>query len=392
MQPSVCSSASSIMVEPTVLFITTGLSAGGAEQSLIRLLSGLRGGPVRPALASLRSGGSLADAAAALDLPFMELDMEKGGTERVAGTIRLVRFARAFRPDILQGWMYHGNAAASLTSLAMPGSRVFWAVRQSLGAPETEHAGTSRLIRRSVHLHRRPEIIVYNSAVAARDHEELGYPEHRRMVIPNGFDTDRFRPDPDARDQVRKELGLSRDTRLIGMVARHHPVKDHAGFLKAAAVLAGAEPDVHYLLTGAGVTDDNRELSDQVRSLDLTSRCHLLGERNDIPAVTAALDIAALTSISEGFPNVIGEAMACGVPVAATCAGEVPELLDGIGTVVPCGDPDRMAAAWRGLLEMPAERRRSLADAGRARIQDRFGITRMISSFEKLYQAPGSGG
>jgi glycosyltransferase involved in cell wall biosynthesis len=392
MQPSACWPVWSIMVEPTVLFIATGLGAGGAEQALIRLLRGLGNGPVRPALAALRSGGSLATEAAGLDLPFMELDMEQGGAERAAGMIRLVRFARAVRPDILQGWMYHGNAAASLTGLAMPGSRVFWSIRQSLEAPETEQTGTSRLIHRAVHLRRRPERIVYNSSAAALQHEELGYPEHCRQVIPNGFNTERFRPDPEARNRIRDELGLPRDTILIGMVARYHPVKDHDGFLRAAALLARLQPGVHFLLAGAGACDDNRELLDQVHSRDLAGRCHLLGERDDIPAVTAALDVATLTSLSEGFPNVIGEAMACGVPVAATSAGETPEILAGIGTVVPCGDPEGMAASWSELLDMPEEARRTLGDAGRARIQDRYGLTRMISSFEKLYQSPESGG
>jgi glycosyltransferase involved in cell wall biosynthesis len=380
------------MIEPTVLFITTGLDAGGAEQALIGLLRGLGKGPVRAALATLRTGGSLAAEAAGLDLPFIELDMEQGGAERAGGMIRLVRFARAFRPDIVQGWMYHGNAAASLSGLAMPGSRVFWSVRQSLGAPETEQAGTSRLIQRAVHLRRRPETIVYNSGAAALEHEELGYPAHCRMVIPNGFDTTRFRPDPDARDRIRTELGLPRNTDLIGMVARHHPVKDHGGFLRAAALLAEREPEVHYLLAGAGVSSDNRELVDDVHALGLDGCCHLLGERADIPAITAALDVAALTSLSEGFPNVIGEAMACGVPVAATSAGETSEMLAGIGSVVPCGDPESMAAAWKEILDMPAEARRTLGDAGRAKIQDRYGMSRMITSFENLYRSPESGG
>jgi len=380
------------MTEPKVLFIATGLSAGGAEQALIRLLTGLQDGPVRSALAVLRSGGSLREDAAGLDLPFMELDMEKGAAEQAAGMIRLVRFARAVRPDILQGWMYHGNAAASLTGLAMPGSRVFWSVRQSLGAPQTEQSGTTRLIRRAVHLRRRPERIVYNSGVAALHHEKLGYPENCRTVIPNGFDDHRFQPDLAARDLIRKELDLPKDTPLIGMVARYHPVKDHDGFLKAAALLAGRAPDVRFLLIGSGVNGDNEELLDRIRSLDLSNRCHLLGERDDIPAVTAALDVATLTSLSEGFPNVIGEAMTCGVPVVATSVGETPELLDGIGTVVPCGDPASMAASWGELLELSVERRRSLGAAGRSRIQDRYSLARMISLFEKLYESPEAGG
>jgi glycosyltransferase involved in cell wall biosynthesis len=288
--------------------------------------------------------------------------------------------------------MYHGNAAASLTGLALPGSRVFWSVRQSLGAPETEQDGTSRLIRRSVHLRRRPEKIVYNSRAAASHHEELGYPGHCRVVIPNGFNIERFRPDPEARVRIRNELGLPGDTFLVGMVARYHPVKNHDMFLQAAVQVGNQVSGCHFLLAGDGTGGDNRELADQVQSLGLHNRCHLLGERDDIPAVTAALDVATLTSLSEGFPNVIGEAMACGVPVAATSAGESPEMLAGIGTVVPCGDPESMAAAWRSLLDMPVENRRKLGAAGRARIEDRYGMARMITSFENLYQLPESGG
>jgi glycosyltransferase involved in cell wall biosynthesis len=380
------------MDERTVLFVTTGLDGGGAEQTLLRLLQGLREGPVRPALASLRGGGSLAEDAAGLGLPFMELDMEPRFLTGAGGMVRLVRFARAVRPDILQGWMYHGNAAASLTALTLPYSRLFWSIRQSLGAPETEQPGTSRLIRRGKWIRRRPETIVYNSRTAAKDHEKAGYPEPCRVVIPNGFDTDRFRPDRNAREQVREELRLSRDDILIGMVARYHPVKDHAGFLRAAALLADRRPDVQFLLAGEGVTGDNQEIGNLVRSLNLHGRCHLLGERDDIHRVTAALDLAALTSLSEGFPNVIGEAMACGVPVVATEAGDTGELLDGIGIVVPCGDPERMAVSWQQLLELPKDRRQALCDAGRNRILDRFSTVRMVSAFENLYLSADSGG
>ena len=373
------------MTERRVLFVTTGLSAGGAEAVLLRLLDRLRGGPVAPALVSLRSGGALRDQALALELPFLELGMETGAGKKAAGLFRLAGFARSLDADILQGWMYHGNIAASLSSLMVDGSQAAWSVRQALGALSTEQDATVRLIRRAVAVRRRPRRIIYNSEAAARDHEKLGYLPERKVIIPNGFDLDVFKPDRFARRRLLNELELPEATLLVGMIARYHPVKDHAGFLAAAALLASVRKNVHFVLAGEGVTQDNRELTDLVATNYLAERCHLLGRRDDVPSLTAALDLATLTSLSEGFPNVLGEALACEVPCVGTDVGASGTLLDRVGVVVPCRDPEALTAAWEKYLGMTPDNRRRTGAAGREVIRTRYSLDRMVTAFEDLY-------
>jgi len=373
------------MAERTVLFVTTGLDAGGAEAVLLRLLDRLRGGPVAPALASLRSGGVLRDQAIALNIPFLELGMESGAGRKAAAPFRLAGFARSAGAEILQGWMYHGNIAASFSSLMVSGSQVSWSVRQSLGALSTEKEATVRVIRRAMSVRRRPVKIVYNSETSARDHEQLGYAADRRMIIPNGFDLERFQPDSLAGRRLRAELQIPESTLLVGMIARHHPVKDHKGFFAAAERLGATRKDVHFILAGEGVTPDNQELAGLVAGHGLADRCHLLGRRDDIPSLTAALDLATLTSLSEGFPNVLGEAMACGVPCVGTDVGDTDKLLNETGGVVPCRDPQALVAAWERFLAMTPEQRQQVGVNSRATIRSRYSLDRMVAAFEDLY-------
>jgi glycosyltransferase involved in cell wall biosynthesis len=130
---------------------------------------------------------------------------------------------------------------------------------------------------------------------------------------------------------------------------------------------------------------DNQELANLIARHGLADRCHLLGRRDDLSALTPALDLATLTSLSEGFPNVLGEALACGVPCVATDVGDSGVLLDEAGEVVPCGDPQALVAAWERFLAMTPEQRRQVGAKGRATIRSRYSLDRMVTAFEDLY-------
>ena len=214
-----------------------------------------------------------------------------------------------------------------------------------------------------------------------------GFAAEKLVIIPNGFDLDRFRPDPAARDQVRRQLGLAPDTPLVGLVARYDPMKDHATFLHAAALLARERAEVHFVLCGERVDGGNAALVAQVVSLGLTQRCHLLGPRRDVPRIDAALDVAASSSISEAFPLAVGEAMCCGVPCAVTDVGDCGLIVGPTGRVVPPKDTAALANAWCELLALAPAERSALGLSARRRIQERYSIDAVSERYADLYES-----
>jgi len=282
--------------------------------------------------------------------------------------------ARRGKPDLLVGWMYHGNVAASLVRPFLPkvGGRkvpVVWNVRHSADDMKQEKRLTAALIRGGKWWAPGTARIVFNSHHSARRHQSFGYPEEKTAVVPNGFDCELFRPRPEARQWLRGELGVPEETRLVGRVGRLHPVKDYPGFLEAAGRL---ESSLHWVLVGSGLSPENTELADLIRRHGLEERCHLLGERSDLPQIVAGLDLSCSSSLSEGFPNVVAEAMACGVPCVATDVGASAEIVGETGRIVPPGEPASMAEALDELLRLSREERALLGAAARERIQERY--------------------
>jgi glycosyltransferase involved in cell wall biosynthesis len=264
-------------------------------------------------------------------------------------------------------------------------ARLFWGIRQALGALVRERATTNRLIHFSARLSSWPERIVYNSERARIDHETIGYSTHNGLVIANGFDTEALRPDGDARSRLRKQLQLSEDTILIGHMARYHPVKDHATFLKAASALSGRGSRFYFLMTGRGVDTSNAELVSAVERLDLTQRVALLGEADDVRTILPGLDMLCVSSRSEAFPNVIGEAMSCGIACVTTDVGDAALIVGETGQVVAPGKPNELADALYALAQLHPDERVRRGLAARQRIIEKYSLRSMIDRYLHLY-------
>jgi len=205
-------------------------------------------------------------------------------------------------------------------------------------------------------------------------------------VIPNGFDIERFRPDETAREWLLAELGLTHQAKLIGFVGRFDPMKDHKTFFRAASALAAKEDSVHFILAGDGMVVSNAQVSVLVKP-KLLDKVHLLGRREDIPRLLAAMDIATSASAyGEGFSNAVGEAMACGVPCAVTDVGDAGWIVGDTGIVVPPGSPELLADAWNRLLDMDLEQRKRLGERARKRVAENFEINKVVRRFEDFYR------
>ena len=367
-----------------IVYLITGLNGGGAETMLFHLLRGLDRGRFDPVVISLMDQGKLGGAIAALGVPVHTIGLRQG-RPTPAAFFRLVKLTRAAQPDVIQGWMYHSNLAAQLVRLFVR-ARVCWCIQNSFHSFAAEKPLTRLVVRLLARLSRFAAKIVFVSHASRAQHEQLGFAHDRGCVIPNGADPALFQPSAAARQSVREELGLAPDAPLIGLIGRYHPQKDHATFLRAAALLARSRPDVHFVLAGAGVDRANAALSELLRTLAPDARVHLLGERSDMPRLTAALDIAtSSSSYGEALSLAVVEAMACAVPCVVTDVGDSALLVGKTGVAVPPGDAAALAAGWERLLSAGPQARRELGEAARRRAEENYSVSSIVRRYEELY-------
>lgn len=374
-----------------ILHIITGLSTGGAERALYNLLSGGLGDAGETAVLSLSDEGSMGQHIRALGVPVMTLEMKRG-MPTPAALIRLRRIVRDFQPDLIQGWMYHGNVAASLARrLARNKPAVIWNVRHSLYSLAAEKLMTRQVIRANRWLSSGADAIIYNSRVSRGQHEAFGFAAENGKVIANGFDTDSLRPDRDKRDAMRQSLGIAPDEVVVGHVARFHPMKNHAGFLKAAVQVLKLRPDVSFLLAGRNVGLENPALADIVPAR-FQGRFRFVGERSDVPNLMQAMDVFCMSSAwGEAFPNVIAEAMAIGLPCVAKDVGDSRDIVGDSGVVVAPGDDDVLAAGMLTMLDKTADERRELGRAARKRIEQHYALPAIVRQYAEMYRVIAQG-
>ncbi len=361
--------------KPRVLHVITGLNAGGAEASLVRVIKSTSD-RITHVVVSLTSLGTRGAELQALGVRVVALGLARGSiAPRAILTLR--RLAREVRPDCTQGWMYHGNLAASLLRATTSGTGpVFWNVRHALDAWTHEGRTLRALISISARLSWTARSIVFNSHRAASQHAQRGFNATRALVIPNGVDTTRFSPNQLAGARLRAQFGIPSSDIVIGMIARVDPLKDHDTFISAIEHDRDSSGRTWYLLAGtgtqAGTAERPEALDARFRGLvnghpELAARIIRLGERHDIPDILNACDLVTLPSRSEGSPNAVAEAMACGVPCIVTDVGDAAQLIEGSGVIVPVGAPERIAEAWHALRCDSVERTRR-GQAARERI------------------------
>jgi glycosyltransferase involved in cell wall biosynthesis len=370
------------MTRRRVAHLISGLWTGGAEMMLHKLVSRTRHESL---VISMTDLGTMGEPIRRLGVPVATLEMPRGRLT-LGGLGRMRALLRSFRPDVLQTWLYHADVVGGAVARVAGGMPVVWNIRQSTLDFESSKRSTIWTFRAAARLsHFLPTRIVCCSEAAEALHARHGFAVDRFVFIPNGFDLATFEPSAAERAAVRAELGIAPQSRIIGLVARFDPQKDHHGFITAAAHLSRELDDVHFVLCGQDVGPDNEQLAGWIDAAGLGARLHLLGRREDIPRLTAAFDIATSASYQEGFPNVIGEAMACAVPCVVTDVGDSALVVGDTGIVVPPHDPAALAAGWKALLEQPAEARQELGRRARERVWRSFSLDGIVRQYDDLY-------
>ena len=367
-----------------VLHLITGLNVGGAENMLAKLIEN-DPSPQSQHVLSLLEPGPLANRIESAGANVATLGMKRG-LPTLPAALRLARYVRSLEPDILHGWMYHGNLAASFaSSLSRKPTPVIWNVRHSLGDEKKETARTRALLALSRRLSHRPRAIVYNSFASASQHETYGFSSNRRIVIPNGFDCSLFQPDEAARLRLEKAFDIPAGKQIVGCVARLHPMKGHKTLVSAAITAHERGEPFHLLLVGHGLNDPPGDLGELLAKLPpehvTTSEARL-----DVADWLPGLDVLAVPSgWGEAFPNIIGEALASGVPVVTTDVGDSRIIVGSAGETVAPDNPLAMADAIARILQLAPEERAALTREGRDRIVQKYSLDAITDRYRNLY-------
>ena len=314
----------------------------------------------RHAVVVLGAVGPFADELRARGVPVVALGM-RPGRDLVRGSVRLVRALRALDAEVVLAWLAHASLLATLAVPFAGRPRLVWLVRSSLESWAGIPWHGRLTLRLLALLSRRPDVIAVNSEAGRRDHERIGYRPRTWVLVPNRFDPEDWRADADDRAAVRAELGLGPRDVAIAHVARVHPVKDHATLLAALERLAARRPEARGVLIGAGT--DRLVLPPALRGHVLA-----LGERTDVARLLRGCDVAVLSSLAEGLPNALGEAMATGLPCVTTDVGDAARLVGPTGRVVAPGDVVALATALDALVTETPARREALGRAARERV------------------------
>jgi glycosyltransferase involved in cell wall biosynthesis len=364
-----------------IVHVISDLDAGGAEAMLVKVIRGMDRHRFFNAVISLTDRGQLALEIETSGVEVHTLGMKRGRPD-VFAIPRLVKILKQLKPVIVQSWLYHADFLSSFAIRFAGSPSLIWNVRCS-EVDLTQYSPITRWIQRMLAWRSdMPTAVIVNSQAGKVQHERLGYHPRRWEIIPNGFDTQQFRPDLGFRLSRRKEWQIGDDAVVVGLIARVDPMKDHTTFLAAAQQVSEARRNIYFILIGK----DTEKLSNAVSDRGLDARVRLLGYRNDVKDLLPGLDIVCLSSaFGEGFPNVLGEAMACAIPCVSTDVGDARSILGDTGIIVPARDPRALSNAVIHLIDQGPLERATLGRAARKRIESRYGLSKVIERYMDLY-------
>lgn len=369
-----------------VLHIINGLSTGGAELALFRLVANADQSVFDMQVVSLTGGGPVADRIRDAGIRVHTLDMHPKLPDPVA-VFRLIRLLRKERPHLVQTWLQQSDLVGGIAAAIAGTGPVLWNIRHSTMHPVFIKRRTRAVTRLCAWLSPYlPTRIVCCSESSRQEQLKLGYVSRKMVVIPNGVNTETYRPDDRARNELRDALNLPSGALLFGAAGRFHPQKDYPNLLRAAAAIAEAHSNIYFAFCGDDITMQNPQLAQWVRKTGFSERFHFLGRRDDMPRFMSALDVfVSAACFGEGFPNVVSEAMACGVPCVVTDIGDSARIVGETGRVVKAGEPMEIAGACLEFANGGLDLISRLGDEARRRIQRKFSLPLMVTRYQDLY-------
>jgi glycosyltransferase involved in cell wall biosynthesis len=366
-----------------ILLFTRSLSIGGTERQLLMLAEGLRRLGHEVAVVVFYRGGDIELAQGPASVRVLPLG-KKGRWHLLGPLLGLRRILRDERPDALYAFLPAQTAVAALALSRELPTRLVFGIRSAEVRGAHYDALTWLTYRLEARLAYRTDLIIANSQAARADAVRRGMPADRIAVVPNGIDSQAMAPDAAAGRSQRRSWRIPEHGFVVGCVARLDPMKDHLTLLEAGAQFLKDNRDSYFVLVGQGPANFSRQLKSAAANIEPAGRFIWADPTTDMRPIYNAFDIATLSSaFGESFPNVVGEAMACGVPVAATDVGNVRQIIGTLGEVVPINQPQALCGAWIRLRNR-LRKEPNLGLACRAAIVSQYGPEAMIEATERL--------
>jgi glycosyltransferase involved in cell wall biosynthesis len=365
-----------------VLLLLRKLDYGGTERQAVALAKGLyrRGWDVKVLL--FYAGGQLQPELEAEGVPVVALG-KSSRWDVYSAVMGLRRALDSFRPDVLYTFLDVPNVLGAIVNPARKKARLVWGMRNSGVMPGNRDWFQIAVSWAERRLSDRPALVIANSN-AGREHVLRWRVEPGRIaLIPNGIDTDRFRPRVETEFHAARAIGSGKDPLVVGVVGRLDPMKGHSILLRAAAQLTRTGANARFECIGGGPAGFAGELKTLARELMIEDRVQWIEPRRDIENAYRRFDLMCSPSLYEGFPNVIGEAMACGVPCVVTDVGDSPLIVGDTGWVVPRGDHEALSRALLLAMQLPCEGLTALGTRARQRIEKEFSVARMVEATAK---------
>lgn len=366
-----------------VVHVINSLTQGGAQSMLVNLVTHQKDRNLEQVVISLIDGGVNVERLQAKGIKMYSLGLSRK-RQLPFMMAKLIRIMQLEKPDVVVSWLYWTDFCMLIAKWIMRFPVLVWNVRCSQMKDLKKCFFKRTIIRFLTFFSKQPQTIIFNSKAGRACHQSYGYHMDKAVLIANGFDTAIFKPDASAKQSVCEEFGLADDTFLIGCMARFHPMKDHETLFKA---LNQIDKNYKVLLAGDHIHADNQDLAALIQNYNLQDKVLLLGCRQDVARLYGALDLFVLPSAyGEGFPNVVGEAMACGAATIATDVGDSAYLVGKAGTVIAPKDVEALTHAIQNYMQDEDLRMKHGHDA-RQRILDEFSLDRILSQYERLYPA-----
>ncbi len=365
-------------------FLLRQLGHGGAERQAIELIKGFHRLGHEVGVMTFYDHGIMDDELRDAGVRLISIG-KRGRWDLLGFLFRLACVLRKEQPDFFHGYLPIPNILSCLYKPFMPNAQIVWGVRASRLDFRHYDWLTWIAYRIEAFMSGQADLIIANSH-AGRDFAiSKGFPKKRITVIPNGIDTEKFRPDPKAGRDFKLEVGVPDKMKVVGMVGRLDPMKGHETFLKAAAQFLENRGDLRFVCVGNGPESMKKDLVVLADSLGLASNLIWVEARNDMKAVYNSFDVFCSSSLfGEGFPNVVGEAMACGVPCVVTDVGDSGEVVGELGMVVAPDDPAGLAGGLQKMLVRVEYDKENISRHVRQRITDCFDVSRLIEETSRV--------